>query len=180
MSGHGERYAVCARVVLIGFMGSGKSTVGRRLASLLDWDFVDFDEEIERRTGKSVPEIFRDEGEAAFRSLEAEITDDLAGLEGVVLAPGGGWITQPELLEELGPGTLAVWLRVTPEEAARRTARDEARRPLLAGPDSMERVRRLMERREPLYQLADEVVDVDGREPGEIAREIAMMMQGWA
>lgn len=165
------------RIVLVGFMAAGKSTIGRRLARLLVWDFVDFDREIERRTGRSIPEIFRHEGAAAFRALEAELTEELADLERVVLAPGGGWITQPELLERLGPGSMVVWLRISPEEAVRRAGRDAEHRPLLAGPDPLARARALIREREPLYEMADLVVDVDRRPPDQVALEIVELVR---
>lgn len=162
-----------ARIVLVGFMGSGKSTVGRWLADLLGWEFIDFDEEIERATGRSIPELFREEGEPAFRALEAELTEELSGLDGAVLAPGGGWVTQPELLDVLGPGTYVVWLRISPEAALERVGADRTRRPLLAGPDPLARANRLIRSREPLYRrVADMAVDVDGRDVEDIVREI--------
>ncbi len=154
-------------------MASGKSTVGQRLAERLGWDFLDFDEEIERRTGLAIPDIFRRMGEPAFRALEAELTAECGDLDHIVLAPGGGWITQPELLELLAPGTLLVWLRVSPEEAVRRAMRARTHRPLLAGPDPLARARLLLSEREPLYRQADVAVDVDDRDPDEVAAEIA-------
>lgn len=166
-----------SRIVLVGFMAAGKSTIGQRLARLLEWDFIDFDHEIERRTGSSIRELFREEGAVGFRVLEAALTDDVADLAGVVLAPGGGWITQPELLERLGPGTVVVWLRISPEEAVHRAQRDALHRPLLAGPDPLARARALIREREPLYGMADFVVDVDGRSPEEVALEIARLAQ---
>ncbi|HEY8483037.1 MAG TPA: shikimate kinase [Longimicrobiales bacterium] len=175
MRGSGDRIS---RVVLVGFMAAGKTTTGRRLAEILGWKFVDFDEEIERRTGMSIPEIFSRRGEAEFRALEAELTEEVAGLEEVVLAPGGGWITQPELLDTLGPDTLVVWLRISPEEAVERAMRASTHRPLLAGPDPLGKARVLMWEREPLYRLADRVINVDGREVEEVAWEIAEMVQG--
>jgi len=168
-----ERGRPVERIVLVGFMASGKSTVGRKLARILRWRFVDFDEEIERRTGRSVPEIFLRYGEPEFRRLEAELTREVARLHHTVLAPGGGWITQPELLDLFGPGTLVVWLRISPEEAVRRARRARTHRPLLAGPEPVARARDLLARREPLYALADLAIDVDGRPADEVAREIA-------
>ena len=161
------------RIVLVGFMASGKSTVGRRLADRLGWDFVDFDEEIERRSGLTVGEIFRRFGEPAFRQMEGELTREFGGLERAVLAPGGGWITQPGAIERLAPGSLVVWLRVSPEEAVRRALRAPTHRPLLAGPDPLRRARLLLADREPFYRRADVVVDVDGRDPDDVAAEIA-------
>jgi shikimate kinase len=160
------------RVVLVGFMASGKSTVGRLLAERLGWAFVDFDEEIEQRTGRSVGQIFAEDGEAAFRRLEARLTRELAPVEKLVMSPGGGWITQPELLASLPGATLVVWLRVSPEEAVARARRSGTHRPLLGPADQLATAERLLERREPLYRLADVIVDVDGRSPGELAEEI--------
>lgn len=161
------------RIVLVGFMAAGKTTVGRHLAWRLGWEFVDFDELIESRTGRTIPEIFRVQGEAAFRAMEARLTDEFGGATRVVLSPGGGWITHPELLDSLGPGTLVVWLRISPDEAVRRAMADAVHRPLLAGPDPLHKARRLLAERESLYYLADLVVDVDARAVEDIAREIA-------
>jgi shikimate kinase len=164
------------RVLLIGFMASGKSTVGRLLADRLGWDFIDFDEEIERRTGRSIPDIFEHEGESVFRSLEAALTDEVAPLSHVVLSPGGGWITQPGLLDRFGDETLVVWLRISPEEAVRRALHDRSKRPLLIAPDPVARARLLLYEREPFYRLADAVVDVDGRSVASVVEEIAEMV----
>ncbi len=164
------------RVLLVGFMASGKTTIGELLADRLGWDFIDFDHEIEDRTGHTIPELFRIAGEPAFRALEAEVTEDVAELEHVVLSPGGGWVTQPELLEYFGEETLVVWLRISPEEVVRRAVHDLSKRPLLAGPDPIARARFLLEEREPLYQLADAVVDVDGLSAEEVAERIAEMV----
>lgn len=161
------------RVVLVGFMAAGKSTVGPLLAGRLGWQYVDFDDVIEARTGLPISEIFRVQGEAAFRAMEARLTDEFGCARGVVLAPGGGWITNPALLDGLCAGSLVVWLRVSPEEAVARALADDVHRPLLAGPDPLARARLLLAEREPLYYLADVVVDVDGREAADIAFEIA-------
>lgn len=165
------------RVVLVGFMAAGKTTVGRRLAELLGWEFVDFDHLIEERTGRAIPDIFADAGEPRFRELEAELTTEYGCASQVVLSPGGGWITQPELLERLCPDSLLVWLRLSPEEAVRRAMRDDTHRPLLAGPDPLAKARLLMAEREPLYRLADVIVPVDDRDAEQIAWEIAGMVR---
>ncbi len=161
------------RVVLVGFMAAGKSTVGPLLARRLGWEFVDFDEVIEARTGLPISEIFRVQGEGAFRAMEARLTDEFGCARGVVLAPGGGWITNPALLDGLCAGSLVVWLRVSPEEAVARALADDVHRPLLAGADPLEKARLLLREREPLYFLADAAVDVDGRDADDIAFEIA-------
>lgn len=166
------------RVILIGFMAAGKTTVGRFLAEHLGWEFIDLDEEIERRTGLTIPEIFELHGVAEFRRLEAELTEELAGVEEVVLAPGGGWVTQPELLDFFGSETLVVWLRISPEAAVERAMRTITHRPLLAdAPDPVERARILITEREPLYRLADIAIDVEGRAIEDLAAEIIAAMR---
>ncbi len=160
--------APVARVVLVGLMGSGKSAVGGVLARRLGWEHLDLDREIETREGRTIPEIFRTEGERRFRALEAEVTADLAGRSAVVLSPGGGWITNPALLERLGPGTLSVWLRVSPETVLARVARSHGDRPLLDVPDPLAALRRLLREREPFYARTDLAVDTDGRGVAEV------------
>ncbi|NIP83801.1 MAG: shikimate kinase [Gemmatimonadetes bacterium] len=161
------------RIVLVGFMAAGKSTVGPVLARRLGWEFVDLDDRIREETGRTPAAILRDEGEAAFRRLEAALTDGLAGRRRLVLAPGGGWVTQPGLARRLGPGTVRVWLRVSLDEALRRADTSEADRPLLGPPDGRrERVAALLERRRADYAAAELTVDVDGREPADVADEI--------
>jgi shikimate kinase len=166
------------RIVLVGMMCSGKSAVGAALAELLGWTHVDLDREIEREAGRSIREIFASEGEAAFRRMEAEATRRIAERTRVVLSPGGGWITNPDLLDALGPGTLCVWLQVSPEEAVRRSAAAPGERPLLAGPDPLGAVRRLLAEREPFYARAHLVLPTDGRTVGGAARDIHASIRG--
>ena len=157
------------RVVLLGFMAAGKTAVGAELARLLGWAHVDLDREIERREGRSVAAIFAAEGEGRFREMEAVATAEVAARTRVVVSPGGGWITGAGNLEALGDRTLAVWLRVSPEEAVRRAGVSPGERPLLAGPEPLEAARRLLEARAPLYARAGLHVDTEGRSPGEVA-----------
>ena len=167
------------RIVLLGFMCCGKSTVGESLARRLEWRLLDFDREIERREGRSVPAIIADQGEEYFRSLEAALTAEAAGVPRVVLAPGGGWITRPELLDHLGAATLAVWIRVSPEETVRRILHDEnGNRPLGDHPDPIVPVSAMLADREPLYRLADLITPGDGRTPEEVAFEIEQLARG--
>lgn len=164
------------RVVLLGFMAAGKTTVGRELAVLLGWRFLDVDQEIERRRGRSIPDIFREMGEAAFRAIEAEVASELVVDSEIVLAPGGGWVSGPMDLEALPPETLTVWLRISPEEILRRVsaAGDPGEtRPLLRSADPLERVRTLLNAREPIYRKAALWVETEARSPHEIADEIA-------
>ncbi len=168
-----------ARVVLLGFMASGKTTVGGLLARRLGWRHLDLDEEIEREEGRSVAEIFRAEGEAYFRRREAETTERVLEAPHTVISPGGGWATNPSLTGRLPAGTLSVWLRVSPEEVLRRLGEAEVRRrPLLAGPDAAATVRRLLRERETLYRRAARAVDTDARHAADVAREIESFVRG--
>jgi shikimate kinase len=160
------------RVVLLGFMAAGKTAVGAELARRLGWEQVDLDREIERRAGRTVAGIFAADGEAGFRRLEAEATAEIAGRRGIVLSPGGGWITGAGLLESLGAGTLSVWLQVDPEEAIRRAGAEPRERPLLAGPDPLSAARKLLAEREPLYARADLHLPTAGRSPVQLAEAI--------
>jgi shikimate kinase len=160
------------RVVLLGFMGAGKSTVGPILARRLAWEFVDLDTEIEEFAGLSIPEIFSSGGEAAFRKVEAEATARFIGRERLVLAPGGGWPTNEQVTERGAAGTATVWLRVSPEAVLRRLGSRRDGRPLLAVADPDAAVRRLLAERQPFYQAADLTVDTDGRTARAVATEI--------
>jgi shikimate kinase len=161
-----------SRVVLVGFMAAGKTEVGAELARRLGWRHVDLDGEIERREGRSVASIFAARGEAYFRAAEARLTWELADAERVVLSPGGGWMTNPTLLSRLGPGTRAVWLRVSPEEAVRRASASDGTRPLLAGADPLGAARRLAGERERFYARAHLAVETDGRTCEDVADDV--------
>jgi shikimate kinase len=167
-----EAGAPVARVVLVGMMAAGKTAVGAALAARLGWTHVDLDREVERRAGRSVARIFAEEGEARFRVREAEAAAALAGRPRVVLSTGGGWGADAGALDALGPGTLAVWLRVPPEEAVRRAAAAPGERPLLAGADPLAAVRRLLEAREQRYARAAVRVETGGRTVEQVTTEI--------
>src|SRR5690606_38964407 len=101
----------------------------RSLARRLEWDFIDFDTEIEKRTGTLIARIIETRGEDQFRSMEVELTAEVRALSRVVLAPGGGWITNEGLLESIRQGTMSVWLQVSPQETVRRLREDPMDRP---------------------------------------------------
>ena len=154
-------------IVLAGFMGAGKTTVGRLLAGSLRVPFLDSDHVIEARAGRSVPEIFAADGEPAFRALEHEVIAGLLDGPDVVLAIGGG-AAEHEETHKLLASVPVVFLRVSYAEAMARIAGD-GNRPMLARPDITE----VFQRRQAVYARAATVtVDVDGRAPGDIAEEI--------
>jgi shikimate kinase len=148
-------------LVLVGLPGSGKTTVGRGVAARLGRPFLDFDEEIERRAGCSVGDIFALDGESHFRQLELALARELAEARGMVLSPGGGWAAIPGAIAVLRPPALIIYLRLRPETALRRVSLAGRRRPLLEVPDPLSAVRGMLEAREPFYGLADRVVDVE-------------------
>jgi shikimate kinase len=166
------------RAVLLGFMGSGKSTVGQALARRMEWDFIDFDVEIERREGRSVAEIIADRGEQYFRAMEEELTGAAGHRRRVVLAPGGGWITEPALLESIRPNTFAAWLSISARETVRRLRADAIHRPLMDHPDPIIPISEMIAEREPLFRLADLRVPSEGRTIEAIAFEIEQVLRG--
>ncbi len=173
-----------SHVVLVGLMGVGKSTVGRRLAKELQRPFADVDEQVELRAGRTIPGIFSDGGEPEFRAIEAEVLADLLARPApLVLAAGGGVVTTPANRAALADaGAFVVWLRASTEFLAART--DPTHRPLLAG-DAAGTLTRLLAERSPLYELvADAVVDVEPFHDGDdkpkraLARHIAAVVAG--
>lgn len=160
------------RVLLIGMMGAGKTTVGRLVAAELGCGYLDSDVEVERTTGHSVPELFATAGEAAFRAAEsAVLAEAVAEPAPVVVSVAGGAVLDPANRSLLGRSGLVVWLRARPATLARRVG-DGAGRPLL-GEDPAAALARLEAERRPLYaELADAVVDVDDLGPAEVAERV--------
>lgn len=160
-------------LILVGLPGSGKSTVGQAVAERLGRTFLDLDTEIERREGLSVGEIFAARGEAAFRKLERRITGELAELGGMIVAPGGGWMTDPEVVALVRPPARLVYLRTRPATAIARLGPQRATRPLLLRPDPVAELERLLQQRKEAYETADFVVSTELKDLQGVINEVA-------
>ncbi|HVL22825.1 MAG TPA: 3-dehydroquinate synthase [Thermomicrobiales bacterium] len=173
-----------ARLVLVGFSGTGKSSVGRVAADRLGWTLVDMDDAIERREGVSIPELFAGRGEPAFRQIERDVFVEALGRERVVIATGGGAVANdaiwPVLLDD--PATLTVALDAAPETILARlqaqisTDGETTRRPLLDSPDPLARIRELRDARAGYYARAQVTIPVDGRAPERTAADLAELV----
>jgi shikimate kinase len=177
----GEPIPVHQRTIaLVGLMGVGKSTVGRRLAKRLGLPFADGDTEIESAAGMTVSEIFARLGEAEFRSGEARVMKRLLNARRMVLATGGGAILNAETRAELKARAVTVWMRADLETVASRVQRRDTR-PLLRGRDPLEALRAMAEVRNPFYAAADLTVDVASGAHAEAVERIVEALQGhWA
>jgi shikimate kinase len=152
-------------------MGSGKTTLGKRLARESKREFIDLDREIERRTGVTVATIFEIEGEAGFRSRESQLLAEMCSGGGAIVATGGGTVLHPLNRVRMQAAGWIVYLHATASLIYARTRSDRAR-PLLQVPDPLGKIRQLLEQRDPLYrEIADLVVEA-GRDPGIVVYEI--------
>ncbi len=160
------------RVLLVGMMGAGKTTVGRLVAERLGWPYLDSDEQIERRTGRTVREIFEAQGEGAFRAEEKQALAEALTSDGpLVVSVAGGAVLDPDNRRRIARAGLVVWLRAGMATLARRVL-DADHRPLL-GEEPLSALSRLYQQRRPLYaSVADLVVDVDRLTPHQVAEEI--------
>ena len=157
-------------------MGCGKSSVGKALSELLSWHFLDLDDVIELREGRSIPEIFAEDGEKVFREMELEafkaVTGSAEGNE-TILALGGGTITTPECAEIAHEKTLCIYMRASVQTLKAHLEGQTDGRPLLCGQDIEERLERLMSERSHIYEkTAHIVIDTDGKSVSAIAQEI--------
>jgi len=157
---------------LIGPMGAGKSAVGRQLARMLHLNFMDSDDEIEARTGVDISFIFEKEGEEGFRKREAKVIDDLSKIEGLVLATGGGAVVESQNRSNLGARGFVVYLYTTVEQQLIRTQKGRDR-PMLENGDRQQILEDLMAERDEKYrEIADLIVETDGRKVKAVANEI--------
>ncbi|HJL93400.1 MAG TPA: shikimate kinase AroK [Woeseiaceae bacterium] len=157
---------------LVGPMGAGKTAVGRQLAILLNYEFIDSDEEIELRTGVDIPFIFEKEGESGFRKREKKVIDEMTERNNIVLATGGGAILSEHNRKHLISRGLVIYLFASIKKQVERTSRGKER-PLINNQDSRKILHDLMKIREPLYRnIADFIIMTDGRKINSVAKEI--------
>ncbi len=167
--------ATDVNLYLVGFMGTGKSTVGRAVAQKLGFQLLDSDHEIEKQRGKTIPEIFAAEGEPAFRVMERAFIEGGHAPERSVVSCGGGLVVQPGMLALLKQKGVVVCLHASLETILERTARHQ-HRPLLVGENPEERIRTLYAAREPVYKQSGTVILTDARPLHDV---VAHVMRAW-
>ena len=166
-------------IALFGFMGVGKSEVGRILAEKLNIAFTDLDDEIVKRTGKSIAAIFEEEGEASFRELERAVVREASALDGLVIACGGGAILDDENLRNLRRSSVLILLTADPKTIMKRVGSTGGSRPLLYIDDRLTRIKELLSARNSLYlRAADIIIDTSHRTPEQVAGEILSRLKG--
>ncbi|MEK6689782.1 MAG: shikimate kinase [Nitrospirota bacterium] len=163
-------------IVLIGFMGTGKSEVGKELAKMLGYKFIDTDELIEKREGIPVSEIFDKYGETYFRKIESEIIKDVSVMENVVISTGGGAVIRSENRMNLKRNSITICLTASPEVIYERT-KDYDNRPLLKTDDTYMRIKELLKEREPYYSEADIKIDTTQLEAQKVVETIMKEMR---
>ncbi len=163
-------------LALIGFMGVGKSSVGRMAAMQLRYEFVDTDEFIERRTGRTIAKIFAEDGEPAFRAMEGQLVCEMENWSHKVISTGGGLAANDGNLASLKRHALVVCLWATPEAIWERV-RHQSHRPLLQHPDPLGRIRELLEQRTRFYRQADVLVHTGTRSVREVTQQVLHQLQ---
>jgi shikimate kinase len=172
----GKSVTLVMNIALIGYRGTGKTAVARQLARNLGWDWVDADVEVELAAGRSIAAIFADDGEPAFRDLEAAVLSDLIQRDHAILALGGGVVLRSGNRSLIRQAGRVVWLMATPATIAARLAADAttaSRRPNLTVAGGLDEIRRMMDERAPFYrQCSDLEIDTEAKAPAEVATEI--------
>jgi shikimate kinase len=160
-----------SNLALIGFMGTGKSSVGRLVADQMHFTFLDTDDVIIARAGKSIADIFAEEGEAAFRERESQLVEELTRRTRTVISTGGGLPVNPENLTSLKTHALVICLWAAPEKIWERV-RNQSHRPLLQEGDPIQKIKELLAVREPFYRQADVLVNTEMRSMREVAHQV--------
>ena len=163
-------------IALIGFMGACKTSVGRLAAEQLHFDYLDTDEVIQSRTGRTITEIFSTDGEPAFRKMEQGLVEELAARTKTVIATGGGLPMNPQNLVSLKTHALVVCLWASPEKIWERV-KNQTHRPLLHDPDPRKKIRDLLAAREPFYKQADVLLNTELRSVREVAQQVVHQFQ---
>ena len=160
-------------IALIGFMGTGKTAVGKALAQKLNKEFIEMDSLVEEKAGKTIPEIFRHDSEIAFRELEIDVTKEVSGRENAVIACGGGVVLNKINIDRLKEECIIVYLTASPRIILKRVLEDENERPLLKQPDKALQIQSLLRFRKPFYERAADIkVDTSRLDIGSVAQEI--------
>lgn len=165
-------------LILVGLPGSGKTTVGQAVAQRTGRTFLDIDQEIERREGRSIAQIFGEKGEGYFRQKERDITEELTYFGNMIIAPGGGWVSDPEVVSIVRPPAKLVYLRVAPETALKRLGPMRMMRPLLSRPDPLAELKRLLEARKAAYESADHVVSTELYDLQKVIDKVTELVSG--
>lgn len=165
-------------IVLSGFMGAGKTEVGRAVARLAGLAFIDLDAEIEKRSGMSIPDIFETLGEPEFRRRETGAIREVSARQQVVIATGGGAVINPENVAQLRKSGVVICLTASVETILRRLGSGE-NRPLLNTGNPEQRIRELLAERQPFYEQADIIITTDGKTPQTVAEEVVDRVAAW-
>lgn len=164
-------------IILTGFMGSGKTTVGKLLAQKLGYEFIDTDRLIEMRSGMTIQELFKSRGEEVFRAMEADIACELGAGQGMVVSTGGKLMLDPTNAQALGAGGRVFCLVASPEETLRRVSVDTgAKRPLLDTTNPLDRITELLQQRQDGYNMFCQIVTT-GKSPEEVADNLLKIFQ---
>lgn len=148
-------------LILVGLPGCGKTTIGQAVAKATGRTFLDLDLEIERREGRSISQIFAERGEPYFRQKEREVTEELTLVGNMIVAPGGGWVANPDVVALVCPPSELVYLKVTPETALKRLGPMRSLRPLLMRPNPLGELERLLAARKAAYESAHHVINTE-------------------